>query len=266
MNLFSFTAFILLFILIVGSYLVFTDEVSGTIKMVLIVVLFFLGIYLLVNLSMFKRYHEVVDIPIDASSSYIFSADKFSGVDTLYTISTWIYVDDWNVNFGEFKNILSFERKGTKSTDFNLDRYENNLVVNYEIYKETNNSETITQTIKIPNINIQKWVNITVCFNTNNTDTYINGKLIDTDVHQRPIYSPANNDTNKGTLTLAKGKGFSGKIGLTRYYGRVLSPQETWNIYKQGPTTNLFGSLLNRYNATFVFYQDNKEVQKLSLM
>jgi len=218
MNLFSFTAFILLFILIVGSYLVFTDEVSGTIKMVLIVVLFFLGIYLLVNLSMFKRYHEVVDIPIDASASYVFSADKFSSVDPLYTISTWIYIDDWNTHFGAFKNILSFERKGTKPTEFLLDKYENNLLVNYEVSSQPNSNTTTTQTVKIPNINIQKWVNITVCFNTNNTDTYINGKLIDTDVHQNPIFSPDIKDTNKGNFTLANQPGFSGKIGLTRYY------------------------------------------------
>jgi len=266
MNLFSFTAFILLFILIIGSYLVFTDEVSGTIKLVLIFVLFFLGIYLVFNLSMFKRYYEIVDIPIDASASYVFTADKFSSVDTLYTISTWIYIDDWNTNFGAEKNILDFERKSSKSTRFFLDKYENTLLVKYDVYKGPEHTATQTQTIKIPNINLQKWVNITVCFNANNTDTYINGKLIDTDLHKNPIYAPPQKDTNKGNFTLAKDIGFSGKIGLTRYYGRVLSPQEAWNIYKQGPTINLFGNMLNRYNASFIFYQDNKEVQKLSLM
>jgi hypothetical protein len=138
--------------------------------------------------------------------------------------------------------------------------------VQYHVYKQPNSLDTTIQTIKIPNLNIQKWVNITVCFNTNNTDTYINGKLIDTDVHRNPLFTPENKDANRGKLILAKEPGFSGKIGLTRYYGRVISPQEAWNVYKQGPTVNLFGSLLNRYNATFTFYQDNKEVQKISLM
>lgn len=266
MNLLSFTAFILILILFVGSYLILTDEVSGTIKMVLIVFLLILGFYFLFNLSFFKRYYEVVDIPIDASSSYIYSADKFSTVDQLYSISTWIYIDDWNTNFGIYKNILHFERKGAKATEFFLDQYENNLLVKYEVYQKPDSLQTTTQTITIPNINIQKWVNITVCFNTNNTDTYINGKLIDTDVHPNPIFNPSNKDANKGNLILANEHGFSGKIGLTRYYGRVLSPQDVWNIYKEGPTTNIFGSLLNRYNAYFIFYQDNKEVQRLSLM
>jgi hypothetical protein len=266
MNVWSFTAFILILILFVGSYLLLTDEVSGTIKMVLIVFLFFIGLYLLLNLSFFKNYYEVVDIPIDASSSYVFTADKFSSIDQTYSISTWIYIDDWNTNFGTYKNIVNFERKGANATVMNLDEYENNLLIKYDVYQSTDALQTTTQTITVPNINIQKWVNITVCFNTNNTDTYINGKLIDTDVHPYPIFNPANTKTNQGNFILAKDTGFSGKIGLTRYYGRVLSPQDAWNIYRNGPTTNVLGSLMNRYNAAFIFYQDNQEVQKIPLM
>jgi hypothetical protein len=271
MNVFSFTAFILILILVVGGYLLLNEQVSGTMKMILIVFLLVLGLYFLFNISWFKSYYEITDIPLDASKPYIYSAEKFSSIDQLYTLSTWIYIDDWNTNFGVDKNILHFERRGTKPTVMNLDKFENNLIIKYDVHK-ADLTTTDTKTIKIPNINIQKWVCITACFNTNNTDTYINGKLIDTDIHTYPIYKPATNvnNTNKGALTLAKNdtnlKGFSGKIGLTRYYGRVLSPQEVWNIYTQGPTTNLFGSLLNRYNASFIFYQDNKEVQKLSLM
>lgn len=266
MNLWSFTAFILILILVVGSYLLLAEEVSGTMKTVLIVFLLVLGFYFVFNLSIFKRYYEVVDIPIDASSSYIYSSDKFSSIDQIYTLSTWIYIDDWNTNFGTEKSILYFERKNANATTLTLDQYENNLIVKYDVYSQKDNLTMSTQTITIPNINIQKWVNITVCFNTNNTDTYINGKLMDTDVHPYPIYNPPNQNDQKGNLILAKDVGFSGKIGLTRYYGRVLSPQDVWNIYKQGPTTNFFGSFLNRYNASFIFYQDNKEVQRLSLM
>ncbi len=268
MNLLSFTAFIIILILFVGFYLVLADEVSGTVKMILIVFLFFLGIYFLVNLSIFKKYYEIKDTPIDASSTFVYSADKFSAVDQTYTLSTWIYVDDWNSNFGLFKNIIDFKRNGkdVKSTKIMLDQYENNLIIQYDVYSDAQSLLTTTQNITIPNINIQKWVCITVCFNTNNTDTYINGKLIDTDVHKFPIFNPANTKTNTGALTLASSPGFSGKIGLTRYYGRIISPQDAWNVYKQGPTTNLLGSFLNRYNASFKFYQDNKVIQEIYLM
>jgi hypothetical protein len=267
MNLLSMTAFILLLILFVGGYLLLTDEVSGPIKLGLIVFLVMVGIYFLMNLSFFKSYYEVIDIPIDASASYIYNSNKFKQVDQVYSLSTWIYIEDWNTNFGVKKNILDFERKGAKSTRFELDQYENNLLIHYDVYKSSSNTaEVVTQMITIPNINIQKWVNITVSFNTNNTDTYINGKLIDTDIHPYPIYSPTSKKTNTGDLILAKETGFSGKIGLTRYYGRVLSPQDALNIYHGGPTTNLLGTLLNRYNASFTFYQDNEEVQKIFIM
>jgi hypothetical protein len=271
MNLFSFTAFVILLILFVGFYLVLADEVSGTIKIILIVFLFFMGIYFLINLSLFKSYYEIVDVPIDASASFIYPASKFSAVDQVYTLSTWIYIDDWNSNFGLYKNIIDFKRSGetgvkANSTKIMLDQYENNLVIQYDVYTSASQAQTVVQTINVPNINIQKWVCITVCFNTNNTDTYINGKLIDTDVHTFPIYAPENTKTNTGALTLAPTPGFSGKIGLTRYYGRIITPQDVWNIYKKGPTTNLFGTFLNRYNASFKFYQDSKEVQEIYLM
>jgi hypothetical protein len=260
------TAFILLLILFVGGYLLLTDEVSGPIKLGLIVFLVMVGIYFLINLSFFKNYYEVIDIPIDASASYIYNSTKFKQVDQLYSLSTWIYIEDWNTNFGVKKNILDFERKGAQSTRLELDQYENNLLIHYDVYSSADKTAPVTQSITIPNINIQKWVNITVCFNTNNTDTYINGKLIDTDIHPYPIFNPPNKKVNIGDLVLAKNVGFSGKIGLTRYYGRVLSPQDAWDIYKGGPTTNLLGTLLNRYNASFTFYQDNQEVQKIFIM
>jgi len=318
MNLLSFTAFILFLILFVGFYLLTAEEVSGGAKIGLIVFLVFVSIYLLLNLSMFRSYYEVIDVPIDAMTGAIYEAKNFSRIDQLYTLSTWIYVDDWNTHFGQEKGILRFQRNGADDTSIRLDQYENNLVIRYDVYENSATNSKQTQTVRIPNINIQKWVNITVCFNTNNTDTYINGKLIDTDVHSYPIYNPSNtsdkstlgnlylgattsttpvaaatstaNSTTTSTTTtecaaqvneaLTKANvtntnsttgmipvpGFNGKIGLTRYYGRVISPKDAWDIYTTGPTTNLMGSFLNRYNATFTFLQDNKEIQKISIM
>lgn len=274
MNLLSFTAFILFLILFVGFYLLTADEVSGNAKIGLIVFLVLISIYLLMNLAMFRSYYEVIDVPIDASVESVYEAKNFSRIDQVYTLSTWIYIDDWNSRFGEYKNVLYFERKPDKPTILNLDQFENNLKINYHVYNNSTNNATEEKVITIPNINIQKWVNMTVCFNTNNTDTYINGKLIDTDVHPYPIFNPSNTPKNEnlGKLYLAHKlpnksvSGFSGKIGMTRYYGRVLSPKEAWDIYKSGPTSNMLGSFLNRYNATFTFLQDNKEIQKISIM
>ncbi len=273
MNLLSFTAFILFLILFVGFYLLTADEVSGGAKIGLIVFLGLISIYLLLNLSMFRSYYEVIDLPIDATVPSIYESKNFSRVDQTYTLSTWIYVDDWNHRFGSEKNILMFERKPGKDTVLNLDAFENNLKIKYHV-QGASPGTTDAINVTVPNINIQKWVNVTVCFNTNNTDTYINGKLVDTDVHDRPLYSPSNGpkNPNVGALYMAHKlgndatSGFSGKIGMTRYYGRVLSPKEAWDIYSAGPTTNLFGNFLNRYNATFTFLQDNKEIQKISIM
>jgi hypothetical protein len=144
-----------------------------------------------------------------------------------------------------------------------LDKNDNNLLIRYDIYDgQVGSTRMSRQTITIQNIPIQKWVNIVVCFDSNSTDTYINGKLIDTQLNATPLYVPKTADK----LYLCKrNKGFSGSISNTRYYGRFLTPQEVWDIYKAGFSDNLFGNLLNRYKANFTFYQDSKEVAKFIL-
>jgi hypothetical protein len=258
----SLSSIIVILIIIVGVYLVYTDQVQGKIKMILIVFLAFLAIYILINLSYFKSYKNVLDSPKAANSQILYPADKLPIITATFSLSIWIYIQDWNSGFGNTKNIIYYVRNGGNPTTMMLDSYDNNLIINYDV-KSNNQTQTVTNTITIPNINIQKWVNITVCFDTNNTDTYINGKLTDTQIHNEPLFVPS----VQGPITLCKDNtGFSGQISNAKYYNKIISPQEAWDIYKAGFSENLLGNLLNRYNATFTFYQDNSPVANYILM
>ena len=262
MELSSLSSIIVILIIIVGLYLVYTDQVQGKIKMILIVFLALLAIFILSNLSLFKSYKNVLDSPKAANSEIVYPADRLPVVTATFSLSIWIYIQDWNSGFGNTKNVMYYVRDGGKPTTLELDSYENNLVIKYDV-KSKNSTGTQTNTVTIPNINIQKWVNITVCFDTNNTDTYINGKLTDTQIHSEPLFVPS----NQGAITLCKGNtGFAGQISNAKYYNKIVSPQEAWDIYKAGFSDNLLGNLLNRYNATFTFYQDNNVVGNYILM
>lgn len=281
MEISSFTSILLVIIFIIAIYFVLTDQVTGTTKIILIVFILVLGLLLASSLSMFKTYNQILDSPKPANAEFVYSALPIPTAS--FSLSTWIYIDDWNTEFGAEKNVISLDRPGASPTELILDKNDNNLLIRYDIYDGQvgytparrfgvpayrrlnlpNQSTRLSrQTITIQNIPIQKWVNIVVCFDANSTDTYINGKLIDTQLNATPLFTPKTSDK----LYMCKGnKGFSGSISNSRYYGRFLSPQEVWDIYKAGFSDNLLGNLLNRYKANFTFYQDSAEVAKFIL-
>jgi hypothetical protein len=52
------------------------------------------------------------------------------------------------------------------------------------------------------------------------------------------------------TISITPNGGFSGSISQCRYYDRLLTPQEAWDIYNKGVN----GNFLNQYSASFTFY------------
>jgi hypothetical protein len=265
MDLLSLTSITVILILVVGGYLVFTEQVSGRPKLIMIAFLGILAIMLLSTLNIFKSYYQLVDTPTSANNETTIKAADLPALSSnaSFSISTWVYIQDWNYRFGNIKNILSYAQVGaTTPLSFDLDAFENNLLINYNSYtNNTNNASVNTHQILINNINIQKWVNIVCCFSANKIDTYINGKLVDTTINQYPLYV----GTSQGDITLGKNGGYSGTISNTRYYSKFLSPSEVWDIYTTGYSDNLLGNFLNRYKASFVFYQDNNEITKFTL-
>jgi hypothetical protein len=255
----------------VGSYLIFTDSVEGRAKIILIVFVAVFGIMLFASLSIFKSYNELIDSPIPANVEKIVTASELGSVSAKYSISTWIYINDWNTNFGSVKNLISYSRgtpseSETNNTNFiiQLTGNTNDLEIKIPLYNSTDSSETYTyNTITVNNISIQKWVNIIVCVDSNNTDVYINGKLVSSTTYTTPAAQP----TNQSTLYFAKGgQGFNGSISGSRYYNKFLTPQDCWTIYTDGFSNSLLGSFMNRYNASIVFYKDRQTINEINFM
>jgi Concanavalin A-like lectin/glucanases superfamily len=265
MDLLSLTSITVILILIVGGYLVFTEQISGRPKLIMIAFLGILAIMLVSSLSIFKSYYTIVDTPTPANIPTTLSAKDLPAIksNASFSISTWIYIQDWNYKFGNLKNILVYNQPGASiPLSFNLDAFENNLIINYNTYSnQFLDSSANSHQIIINNVNIQKWVNIVCCFSANKIDTYINGKLVDTTVNQYPLYV----SSVQGDIILGANGGYSGTISNTRYYNKFLSPSEVWDIYTTGYSNNLLGNFLNRYKASFIFYQDNNEITKITI-
>ena len=259
----SFTTIIFILFGIIGAYLIFTNQIEGRAKIVMIIAILIVFIVIFMNLSMFKSYSEGSDSPKDANietqiTSY---TPSYS-----YSISIWMYINDWNDKLGQTKNICNrVTDKGT-SPNIYLDSYKNQVKIDYLTAKKSEDSTQSDPTITIPDISIQKWVNIVVCFGDNKIDTYVNGKLVNTTIPSNPQYMPSNITTNNPLPPFKFGSGFTGYLSNTRYYSRFLSPQEVWTIYSGGFSNNLLGNFLNQYNAAFIFYENQNEKAKFYLM
>lgn len=267
----TFSMIIIGLIIIVGAYLIMTDAVEGRSKMILLVVLVILTIAIILNLGLFSSGVAALDSPVAASSvikpimggSYTYRAN--------YSLTTWIYVSNWNKKLGSAKEILkrSVRGVGTKvhNPRLSLDNYENQLNIDFCTNPKITGGVPVSQTINIPNIPTQKWVNITCCFSDTNIDTYINGKLVDTTIPQSgglwyPSYKSTDTDRIADlSINICPNKlGFSGLISTTKYYDKVLTPEDAWNIYNKGYSSNMFGNLLNKYNASVTFYENQNQV------
>lgn len=173
-----------------------------------------------------------------------------------YTYSTWIYVNDWNYKFSQEKTIIKREDSGSGSISpmINLGAIQNNLIVSTSVYSKDDDASSTptTHTCNIPNIPLQKWVNIITSLNGRTMDIYINGKLTRTCVLPgvvRVVHSAPIKVTPNG--------GFNGWTSSTTYRAFPVNPQQAWNIYSEGFGGNWFANLFNKYKLKVSVMEDN---------
>jgi hypothetical protein len=174
-----------------------------------------------------------------------------------YTYSTWIYVNDWNYKFGDEKTIL--ERKDAASgacPAIKLGGIQNNLIISTAVYpadaKDISGAAPISHTCNVPNVPLQKWVNIIASLNGRTMDVYINGKLTRTCV----LPGVAKVDQTAPVKVSPNG-GFNGWTSSTTYRAFPINPQDAWNIYSEGYGGNWFANLFSKYKLRVSVIEDN---------
>lgn len=151
-----------------------------------------------------------------------------------FTYSFWIYIADWNYNFGKFKNIL---QRGNDVNGYSpgiwLYPNTNALHARISTYADPNEG------CDIQNIPLQKWVHIIYMLNTRTVDIYINGKL------ERSCVLKGVPNVNNAPLQVCQNGGFYGQISRLQYFAKKINPNKIKQIYRQGP----FGS--TKYKTQF---------------
>lgn len=126
----------LLLILVVGVYLLFSNSVQGKMKIILIAFCFVIGSYLFFKLPMFKDHNEILSTPEKATDVNIIDKDAIKKTDGPIGISTWIYIDDWNVSYGTEKVVLQPEDSDDNFPTIVLDAYKNDLTISVNVVSD----------------------------------------------------------------------------------------------------------------------------------
>lgn len=200
-------------------------------------------------------------------------------VNNNFSFSIWAIIDDWNYRYGQEKVI--FVKQGASSGDppqftVSLAPMQNNLIVRVRrssMLTATNNTDndntSSSDTVVLPyecevvNIPLQKWINIITTLQNKSLDIYINGKLVKT-----CVMDGEPNVQNNIPVTLTPGGvggaegGFSGKTAKFNYYSQPLSPQECWNVYKNGWSDRNIFSINTAYNVDLVITKNGEEIAK----
>lgn len=192
-----------------------------------------------------------------------------------YGYSLWLYIDAWgtdgkaNIN----KNIL------TRTTTSNiplfqlyLDNAQNNLKL---IMSDSTGAPINDKSpCMIRNVQLQKWINITMSVYGNTVDLYLDGKLVRTCVipampallssgDQLNIGGGYNIDTShKISPTDGDLQGF---ISNVVYNADYFSPEEAWNIYSAGYSGAGMFNFLHSYKLNFSITNNNQVVSKFSI-
>lgn len=140
-----------------------------------------------------------------------------------FTYSLWIYIADWNYNFGKWKNIFLKGDDFQRAPGLWLYPKTNSLHARINTHADYNEG------CDIRNIPLQKWVHIVYVLNNRTVDIYIDGKL------ERSCVLRGVPVLNKKPVSVADGGGYYGNISKFQYFTRALNPSDVAEIYSEGP-------------------------------
>lgn len=209
---------------------------------------------------------------IDSSKPITITEDKLTQLyeGGEFTVSTWIYINNWSYRAGFNKSILNIGgpnfdtiriylggnkpslhvRLQTREKGGVLSSIPTNTNVPSEsLDKATHNATfNILQTdsglldssplCDLPDIDLQRWVNITVAVNGKTVDVYLDGKL------SRSCVLPSFYKVDAGgySANLLSYGGFGGEIATTVMWDTALNPEVIYKNYMAGPLpiTNIY--------------------------
>ena len=197
-----------------------------------------------------------------------------------YTLSFWMYITSWDMRFGKAKSVLQISDSGlpnyslftsilypneprmmlrvhTEGNSASGDDY-NNLTSYNALMNATSPSMSMDSPMcDLTDIDLQRWINITVSVNGRIVDVYYDGKLARSCV--LPTI-PVASDNGQQIVSFGKGTGFAGKLSNIQFFPYPLTPDAIYSVYMAGPRKNAgFLTYLLEKLGIKITYGDKKE-------
>ena len=210
--------------------------------------------YLITGMKSGKKYMKIIQDPRDRESIPLLRSDN-EREGTEFTYSVWLYIEDLaNYRVGKRKHIFhkgskAFARKNTfrigddDKVDISEMAFPNNspgLFISEnsnELIVTVNTFEHILEEVKVPNIPLNKWINISIRVANLNLDVFMNGNIA---VRHR-LRSPVKQ--NMGDVHVNAQGGFDGMLSSFRYFNSSLSSAEIMDIVRAGPNLKMDKSM-----------------------
>ena len=186
-----------------------------------------------------------------------------------YTFTTWIYIANWDYKAGQVKHVFSLASNGAPGNGRPdhvtmigaLYPNENKMMIRVfqdattaanpppnqgpdftlksnldQLFGGSLGMSSLNSTIGFPicdiqDIDLQKWINLTVVVNGRVIDVYVDGKLA------RSCVTAGIPTVEKGDqyLTVGQFNGWGGSVSTTSVFGYALTPGRIYEIYQTGP-------------------------------
>ena len=223
----------------------------------LLLVIFGFMILLRVGISIMSWLFNPADSPhlidgmIDAKQMLVFTQDPSSngsvtihrsidGNDGIeFTWSVWIYIENLQYQEGKYKHIFYKGNTNLESTGMNFPNNAPGLYIapnTNALVVMMNTYNVISEEVVIPDIPLNKWVNVIIRCQNTTLDVYINGTIT------RSVQLTGVPKQNYGDVYVAMNGGFDGNISDLWYYSYALGTSEIQSISKNGPNTKMVNS------------------------
>jgi hypothetical protein len=215
------------------------------------VLLFRVGISFISWLTTKNQSPKLINGMIDAKQSMTFEQDPSSNsAVTIYrsnnandgiefTWSVWILIDDMQYLNDQYRCVFY---KGNNNITTNGLNFPNNAPGLFitphtnSLLVIMNTFNVINEEILIPDIPLNKWVNVIIRCQNTTLDVYINGTIA------RSVHLMGVPKQNYGDVYVAMNGGFSGNISNLWYYNYALGTAEIQRIAAHGPNTRLISA------------------------
>lgn len=213
----------------------------------------------------------------DASNAVVVPCSKFgSSTNSNYGYSVWLYIDNW----------VSSPSSATIIDKNVLTRYNAENIALFRLYLDNNQNNlnlvigTSNPACIIRNVQLQKWINMTISVYGNTADMYLDGKLVRTCVMNNIPAALKVNDTlyigGGYGYTIANGKvsaptnpssisTLKGYISSVVYKSNYFTPEEAWTIYGDGYSGAGMFDFVNKYKLNFSITNDNQTLGQFSV-